>query len=168
MRGNPLQTRFVLPLVAVVALAAAGSFAAEMTHPTHLVVQAATLAWGPAPPVFEPGAQLAVVMGDPGSEGPYVVRAKLPAGYKIMSHWHPTSENVTVLSGSLGIGAGDKFDKATGQVLATGGFVSLPALMHHYAWTEGATEIQIHGLGPLALFYVNPADDPQTRMKPKS
>jgi len=153
--------------VALLALAVLGVAVAADTPPMrhHLAVTPDQLQWGPVPPVFPAGAQMAVVQGDPSSEGFYVLRVRMPDGYKIMPHWHPTAENVTVLSGSLHVAAGDSFDTSGGDKLGQGGYVSLPALMHHYAWSEGATEIQIHGMGPFALFYINPADDPSHMQK---
>jgi hypothetical protein len=159
------QRVMVVVLISLAAAVAAGIAVETPVHPSHHAVQAAALVWGPAPPVLGAGVQMAVVHGDPFAEGPYVVRARFPAGAKIMPHWHPTAENVSVLSGSFGIGAGDTFDRAKGEILAVGGFVSLPALMHHYAWAETAVEVQIHGMGPFALFYVNPADDPTPKSK---
>ena len=87
-------------------------------------VQASALKWGPAPPGLPPGARVAVVSGNPGGDGPYVVRAKLPTGYKVMPHTHPTDENVTVLSGVFHIAMGDKFDTKKGDALKAGGFVN--------------------------------------------
>ena len=116
--------------------------------------------WGQVPPVLPKGAQLAVVSGDPGKDGLYVVRLRMPRGYKIPAHYHPTAEYVTVLSGTFHIGMGDKLDQGSGQELRAGGFAEAPAGMHHYAWASGPTVIQIHGQGPFALTYVNPADDP--------
>jgi len=58
--------------------------------------------YGPAPAFLQPGAQLAVLEGDPtASSGDFTIRLKLPAGYKIAPHWHPTRENVTVISGTF-------------------------------------------------------------------
>src|SRR5205085_12370819 len=119
-----------------------------------------SLKWGPAPAVLPKGAQLAVLAGDPGGQGPFVVRLKLPAGYAVPAHHHPTPESVTVLSGTFNIGMGDKLDKKHGQALKPGGFFSVPANMNHYAWASGAAVIQIHGNGPFQIEYVNPADDP--------
>jgi hypothetical protein len=139
--------------------------AAGTAESHHLVVAHDQLAWGPMPPQFPAGAELAVVQGDPGGDGFYVVRARMPKGYRIMPHWHPGTENVTVISGKLHIAAGDAFDDKAGDVLGAGGYASLPALMHHFAWAEEATEIQIHGIGPLAIFYVDPKDDPTGMQK---
>ena len=158
-----------LLLLAVFSLSAVvlGVALAAETHAAadHLVVKHDQLVWGPVPPQFPAGDELAVMQGNPGGDGFYVLRVRMPGGYKIMPHWHPTAENVTVLSGTLHVAAGDKFDDKTGDTLGAGGYVSLPALMHHYAWSEGPTEIQIHGVGPFAIFYINPADDPSHMQK---
>ena len=119
--------------------------------------------YGPVPPFIPAGAQLAVLSGDPGANGPYVVRVKLPSGYTVPAHNHPTTENVTVISGTFNIGMGDKLDKKKAQVLKAGGFFSMPAKMNHYAWASSAAVIQIHGDGPFAITYVNAADDPSNR-----
>ena len=127
----------------------------------HTVVAPDAVKFGPAPPVLPAGSKFAVLAGDPGKDGPFTARAWLPDGYRVPPHWHPTTENVTVLSGTFHIASGDSFDTAKGDALAAGGFVSLPANMHHYAWAEGDTVIQIHANGPFQLTYVNPADDPR-------
>ena len=139
----------------VLSLTASVGLAEEMT-----VTTPDSLKWGPAPPALPKGAQLAVLAGDPAAKGFYVVRLKLPAGYQVPAHNHPTTENVTVISGTFNIGMGDKVDKKHAQVLKAGSFVSMPANMNHYAWATSAVVLQIHGQGPFAINYVNPADDP--------
>jgi len=120
--------------------------------------------YGPPPPFLVAGSQLAVIEGDPmANSGDYTVRLRMPDGYKIAPHWHPKRENVTVISGSLKVGMGDKFDEAKMMVFPVGSFAYLDPEMHHYAMASGATEIQIHGVSPLALNYVNPADDPSKK-----
>lgn len=116
--------------------------------------------WGPAPPSLPKGAMIAVLAGDPSKEGPYVVRLKLPANYKIPAHYHPTTENVTVLSGTFHAGMGDTFDASKAMTFTPGGFASMPAGMNHYAWASAETIIQVHGAGPFSIIYANPADDP--------
>jgi ketosteroid isomerase-like protein len=129
--------------------------------PQHIVTTTAAIAWGDPPPGLPAGAKVAVMSGDPSQPGPFVIRAQLPAGYKVAPHWHPTTENLTILSGTLSVGMGDKFDAASMQDLGSGGFVRLPGAMRHYVVTKGATTIQIHGMGPFAINYVDPADDPR-------
>ena len=145
-------------IVAALLLAAAPAVALAVDH---IAVQPNALKWGPAPPGLPPGAQVAVLAGDPGKDAPYVVRAKLPAGYKIPPHTHPTAENVTVLSGTFNIAMGDKFDSKKGEVVKAGGFFTAEKDTPHYGWTTGPTVIQIHGVGPFAINYINPADDPR-------
>ena len=126
-----------------------------------VVARADSLKWGPAPPALPKGAQMAVLSGDPGKEGPYVSRVKLPAGYKVAAHMHPGDENVTVISGTFHIGMGDKLDEQKGEALQAGGYVHMPKGMHHYAWFTDETVIQLNGIGPIGITYINPADDPR-------
>ena len=132
---------------------------------THVMTTAAQLKWGDPPPVFQKGAQFTVVSGDPGQPGLYVVRLKMPAGYKIAPHWHPTDEHVTVLSGTFALGMGDSFEQAKMQELGAGGYALLPADMRHYAMAKTEATVQVHGMGPFMLTYVNPVDDPSQRAK---
>jgi len=126
----------------------------------HVMVSPAALKWGAAPPVLPKGAQFVVLSGDPGAAGLYTIRLKLPAGYKIAPHWHPTDENVTVIAGTFSLGMGEKFDQASMKALPAGGYAVLPAEARHYAWTKSGATVQVHGMGPFVLNYVNPADDP--------
>ena len=137
--------------------------AQESNAPAHIVMAPAEAKWGAPPPVFEKGMSFTVVSGDPSKPGLYVVRAKMPAGYKIAPHWHPTDEHVTVLSGTFAFGMGEQFDKASMKALPAGGYALMPAEMRHFAMATTAATIQVHGQGPFALTYVNPADDPSKR-----
>ena len=133
-------------------------------HPP--MVNASELKWGPGPDAFNPGVQLAVVDGDPSKTGPFVIRAKFPDGFKVMPHWHPTDENVTVMSGAMVAGMGEKWDDAAMKTFTAGGFARMPAKSPHYVVAKGETVVQVHGTGPFALTYVNPADDPRTKKTP--
>ena len=102
-------------LTLTLALLLAGSataFAQEMRMPLN----ADEVKWSPAPNVLPAGAQIAVISGDPSKEGPYVIRLKMPANYKVAAHNHPTTEYVTVLSGDFHVGMGDKLDAQKGQL----------------------------------------------------
>ncbi len=118
------------------------------------------LKWGPAPSALPKGAEITVLSGDPFKDGPYVLRMRVPGGYKIPAHNHPTTEYVTVISGNLHIGMGDKLDEKKGIELTAGGYGEAPAKMNHYAWASSPSVVQIHGQGPFGITYVNPADDP--------
>jgi len=117
--------------------------------------------FGPAPPFIPPGAQLAVLEGNPmASSGDFTIRLKMPDGYRIAPHTHPNRENVTVLSGTLKVGMGDQFDATKMMSFGPGSFAYLDPTMHHYAGASGETVIQIHGMSPVQFNYINPADDP--------
>lgn len=126
----------------------------------HATMQVDNLKWS-APAAYAKGAQLAVVRGDPTKEGMYVVRLKVPSGFKIAAHTHPNDENVTVLSGSFNIGTGDKLDESKGTQVQASGYSFVMKGMTHYAWFTEDTVLQLHGMGPQGVTYVNPADDPR-------
>ena len=93
----------------------------------------------------------------------FSLRIMLPNGYKIAPHYHPTDEHIVILSGNFHIGMGDTVDHTKEMLLQKGGFGVAPANQHHYAWVEGSTEFILYGNGPLAMTYVNPADDPSKK-----
>jgi quercetin dioxygenase-like cupin family protein len=123
-------------------------------------MNSADLKWGPAPPQFAKGAQMAVLAGDPAKPGEFVVRMKMPAGYRIAAHHHPTDEYITVIKGDLSVGMGDKLDTTKGTALKAGGFAVAPANMNHYVWSKKGAVVQVSAQGPFAIIYVDPADDP--------
>ena len=128
-----------------------------------IVLTPDALHWTDAPPMVPPGAKIAIISGDPNGTGPFVGRLKLPDGYRIMPHWHPTTENVTVISGEFRVGMGDKFDESKLQTLPPGSYASVPAHHNHYAMAKGETELQLNAMGPFKVIYVNPADDPSKK-----
>lgn len=120
--------------------------------------------YGPVPGFLAPGAQLAVLEGDPtAATGDFTVRLKMPDGYRIAPHWHPNRENVTVLSGNFKVGMGDTFDTSKMMTFGTGSFAYLDPSMHHYAMASGEVIVQVHGMSPLQVNYVNPSDDPSKK-----
>lgn len=152
-----------LSTLALVALSfvAASVFAQS---PAHVISTVGEAKWGPAPPMLPPGAQLAVLSGNPMGTGAYAVRIKMPANYAVPAHSHPTDENVVVTSGSLTFGMGDKLSKTAkeNKTLHVGGFAMMPTGMNHYAFAgKSGAEIVLFGQGPVEFKYVNPADDPR-------
>lgn len=150
----------VLTLALAIAAATTGIYA--QSH-NHVIAKPTEAQWGPAPPFVPPGAQIAVLSGDPTKAVPYAVRLKFPANYAIAAHSHPTDENVVVTSGALTFGMGDKLTKgATNKTLGVGGYALMPASMNHFAYTTTAeTTIVLYGMGPVEFKYANPADDPR-------
>lgn len=149
------------------ALAVLAVFAGAQEPKTHIALTPADVKWGPAPPTLQKGAELAVISGNPAAAGPFVIRLKMPAGYRIAPHWHPTDEHVTVISGTFALGMGDKVDAKAMKEMGAGSYGMLPAEMRHYAMAKTAAIVQVHGTGPFVLNYVNTADDPSkaTSMK---
>jgi quercetin dioxygenase-like cupin family protein len=149
-----------LGLVAAFGTTAAPLDAAEMHH---TVVRADAIQWGAAPPSLPPGAQAAVLMGNPAKEGPFVLRLRFPAGFIVPPHRHSKDELVTVISGAFAVTSGEKIDRSALQPLPAASFVHLPAGMPHYALAEAESVVQINGTGPFDVMYVNPADDPRKK-----
>ena len=125
------------------------------------VKSGAAVKWGPGPAFLPRGAKFAVLQGDPGASGVYTLRLRLPNGYSIKPHFHPTDEHVTVLSGTFVVGMGDSVNWKGAQRLTAGGFITAPKDAHHFAVARGVTIIQVDGEGPFQLTYVKPADDPR-------
>jgi quercetin dioxygenase-like cupin family protein len=161
-------TKTTLLIAAVVTLAACGGDSSTSAGPKSAEAAEITatrgseqdLQWGPAPPVFPPGAQMAVLQGDPSKAELFTVRLKFPNGYKIAPHTHPTAENVTVLTGTFLAGMGTQFKTEDLKAFGKDAFASIPAEHAHYAMARGLTIVQVHAIGPFALTYVNPADNP--------
>ena len=126
----------------------------------HVLLTSLDLNWSDGP---LPGTQVVVMEGDPKSPAPFTMRLRLPADYKIPPHWHPADERVTVISGTFNVGRGDNFNPAIRKTLPAGGFMLMPPKAKHYAWVKEETIIQINGVGPWALNFVNPADDPRKK-----
>jgi hypothetical protein len=119
--------------------------------------------WKPGPGSLPPGAKFAVLEGDPAKEGPFVMRLMLPDGFRIQPHWHPKVERITIISGTFNIGMGDKFDATATRAMPAGAYGYWGANMRHFVWTKGETVLQLHGVGPWSITYVDPADDPRKK-----
>lgn len=158
-----MKLSFLAVALVVGTLSVAVLHAAPPADPQNAFTPA-QVKFGPAPPFLPKGAQLAVLEGDPmAASGDFTIRLKMPAGYKVAPHTHPNRENVTVLSGILKVGMGDKFDATKMMTFGAGSFAYLDPSMHHYAMASVATVIQIHGMSPVKFNYINPADDPSAK-----
>ena len=121
-----------------------------------------SLKWADVPSL-PAGAKIAVIEGSMNEAVPFTIRLKLPADYKVPAHWHPAIEHVTVISGTFNMGVGDKLDQSKTTPLSAGSVAIMQPKTNHFAWTKEETIIQIHGVGPWAVNYVNPADDPRKK-----
>jgi hypothetical protein len=127
-----------------------------------IIVTPSDFKWGDVASL-PPGAKIALIEGKMNEEGPITARIKLPADYKIPVHWHPGVERVTVLSGTFNYGMGDKLDPQKTTALGAGSVVVMQPKMNHFVWTKEETVIQLNGMGPWGITYVNPADDPRKK-----
>jgi hypothetical protein len=169
-----MRSNYTLFLLGAIAVAACSKAAASDDVPSNSPAPTAPVAvqeskqqhqdpdiqWGPAPPTLPPGAQIAVLEGDPSKSEPFTIRLKFPNNYKIPPHTHPTVENLTILSGTFQAGMGTHFSESQLKDVGRDGFISIPADHAHFAKTRGLTVIQLHAIGPFVITYVNPADDP--------
>ena len=153
---------FSIISVAAALVFAAGEAQSTATSATeHRVTKPSDLKWGEAPPGLPASAKVAALNGDPTQAGPFTVRLKAPADYKVMPHTHPTDERLTVISGSFRIGMGERFDETKMQEMGPGSYIVLPSGMAHFAKSAKESIVQIDSEGPFQINYVNPADDPR-------
>ena len=154
------NTLIAISVVTAVACLGVPASWADKAH--HLMVTPSDLKWADVPSL-PPGAKIAVIEGPMNEAVPFTARLKLPADYKIPAHSHPVIEHVTVMSGTFNMGTGDKLDPAKTKPLSTGSVAIMQPKTNHFAWTKEETIIQVHGVGPWAVNYVNPADDPRKK-----
>lgn len=160
----PHRRAVVLPgLVAMLCLAPASAFAQaaegaqEMADEgrTATMVMADAMDFEPIEiPGFASGMQIAGVVGDFTKEGPYVLRLSFPDGYRFPAHYHPMDENLTVVSGTLLLAMGEEEDEDSLASYGAGDFINIPAEHPHFGGASGETVIQLHGMGPFEIMFV--------------
>ncbi len=151
-----------MKLTLAVVLLVASIFAQQTANQTMFAPD--QIEYGPVPGFLPAGAKLAVLEGDPtASTGDFTIRLKLPDGYRIPPHWHPNRENATVISGNFKIGMGDTFDESKMTTFGAGSFGYMDPSVHHYVMASGEVIVQVHGMSPLQVNYINPDDDPNRK-----
>jgi quercetin dioxygenase-like cupin family protein len=155
----------ILAMLLVIAFSSTRLSAEETQSSEMRFYPPTSIEWKPGPAAIPPGAKMAVLEGDPTKEGPFVVRFQFPDGYHIPPHTHPKTERVTVISGTLVLAMGENLDRSAAKTLTPGTYGFWPAGMKHTAWSQSETVIQLHGIGPWQINYVNPADDPRNAKK---
>ncbi|MCD6063321.1 MAG: cupin region [Flavipsychrobacter sp.] len=138
---------------------------AQHNHHNHVMLSPGKMQWMDAPAGLPRGAKVAVLSGNPAAKGMFTIRIKFPAGYIVPAHWHPTDEHITVISGNFKMGMGDKFEKTGLIPQSPGSFLVMPARTNHFAAADAETIVQLHGMGPFEINYVDPNDDPRKRVQ---
>jgi len=171
------MTKGILLVAALISAGVArGAAQQPMSHPDPKSAQAssmndmgihpaAEIKWTAGPASLPAGAKVAVLEGDPTKEGFFTMRLWLPDGFRVPPHWHPKVEHVTVISGIFNLGMGDKFDQKATRAMPAGTFGFWAPEMRHFAWAKGETVVQLHGIGPWSINYVNGSDDPRKAKK---
>lgn len=164
-----VQFKTLIITLAVAMLSISGARAqtphAKKAAGGHVMFMPADIKWVDGPPSLPPGGKMAVLQGDPEKKGLFTLRFQMPANYRIPAHWHPMDEHITVISGTFHMGLGDKLDTTKATALPPGGFVQMATGTRHFAWASEQSIIQLHGIGPLGITYVNPDDDPRKKSK---
>ena len=155
---RPIPTCFAAAMFAAAAFISPSAWA--QGHGDHMMIEPKDLKWADVPSL-PPGAKIAVIQGPMNEEKPFTVRLMFPANYAIPAHSHPGTEHVTVISGTFFMGTGDKLDAQHAKALPAGSVAIMQPRTNHFALTKTETIVQLHGMGPWGVNYVNPADDPR-------
>jgi quercetin dioxygenase-like cupin family protein len=175
VRAGVLTIFVLLPLVAGAQTKQPAKETSAQGSSASMIVEPGSEKWGDVPaaamvgtPSVEIGGTLrvAVIQGDPMTAGrTYTLRISCTDGAKIAPHWHPTTENVTVIKGTAAVGTGSKWDDAALKEVPTGGFFWAGPHMTHFAECKGDTILQVHGIAPFVINFVTP-DESQPAKKP--
>jgi quercetin dioxygenase-like cupin family protein len=156
--------RIILALTGALVVMGTTSFVTAQTHThasDHRLYTPQEIPWTPGPPSLPRGSEVAVLYGDPAKEGPFVMRLRFPASYRIPAHRHPGAEILTVISGVFVLGMGETADPAKTRPLTAGSFTAMPGGMAHFAHTDEATVVQLNSVGPWTITYIDPSEDPR-------
>ena len=127
----------------------------------HVLIESNAFEYAAGPGSLDKGAEYSVLYGDPGAEGVFAMRLRLPDGFHIAPHHHTRPEIVTVISGKFKLGMGETADPQDTITLEPGSFFAYPPGMVHYAYAEGETVVQLNSSGPWTITYANDKDDPR-------
>jgi hypothetical protein len=112
-------------------LASAAAFDDHMSAPEAplaIAPDSAELAWGPCPPIFPSGCEIAVLHGDPAKPNADVF-LRVPGGYDIPVHRHSSAERMILVSGTLEV----QYKGAPAAMLTAGDYAYGPATVPHRA-----------------------------------
>lgn len=143
------QVIFAIALLSV-------SLAGQAAEPGVVALTPSEMKWSSQGGLALPGLEQAILIGDPTKPGPYTIRLKFPAGFKVAPHTHTDSREITILSGTWYTGYGEKVDEKALKKLPAGSFYTEPAGVPHYVEIREPTLIQVSGIGPSGRKFVGP------------
>jgi quercetin dioxygenase-like cupin family protein len=151
-----MQVKLLALGSAIFALALSFAVPARAQSTTAVALTAEEMKWSPQGGLALPGIEQVSLVGDPSKPGPYTIRLKFPAGYKLAPHTHPDPREVTILSGTWYTGYGEQADPALFKALPAGSFYTEPANLPHFVQVREAVIIQVSGVGPSGRAFVGP------------
>lgn len=157
-----MKTQKIALMVFAVSLLFVSFIKAEERKMDYIMVTPSDLKWTDAPSVAS-GAKMVIIEGVLKEAVPFTLRLKLPAGTKLPLHTHPAVERVTVISGTLYLGIGEKFEPKNAKALGAGSVAIMPVGTKMFAFTKKETLIQLHGTGPWGIHYLNPEEAPKMK-----
>jgi quercetin dioxygenase-like cupin family protein len=154
-------------VIAAIAVAVALAHAAIGETSGVIALIPGDMHWSPQGGFAMPGMEQANLVGDPKKPGPYTLRLKFPAGYRLAPHTHPDAREVTILSGTFYTGYGERWDNASLKELPAGSFYTEPANMAHFIEVREPVLIQVSGVGPSTRKFLETAATPSSTDSPK-
>src|SRR5262249_4587641 len=122
----------------------------------------AKIEWKAGPPSLPPGAQIAVLEGDPTKEGMFVMRIRVPNAYHIPAHTHPKLERVTITHVTSAARTSVVHWLREGRISFAGPSNVWTACRVHVVWIESQENLPINRIGPRVLNRGRLSNDPPT------
>ena len=152
-----LTVQFALLLIFTFFFTPLHSQIGEMQFPegsVQHVVLASEIKWMPCPPNLPSGCQLAALEGSPKANDLFTVRFKVDEGMVMRPHTHPKDERVTILKGKAAVAFGENARREDAREFVPGDYYVNARGAVHSVWLEPGTELQITGIGPWEVHYV--------------
>jgi quercetin dioxygenase-like cupin family protein len=118
------------------------------------VVRYDEIDWQHCPPSLPPGCESVVLEGDPQAPGFFSVRFRVTGDFFIPPHTHPKDERVAVISGRVSVAFGANGSRADAKHFGPGDYYINARDAVHSVWADESTELQITGIGPWAVHFV--------------
>jgi len=146
-----------MSLVKPAALMAALFLAAGTLAADFATLRADQIVWQPVPNSH--GVMSALISGNPGKPGVYVIRVRFPPHVMDRPHTHSQDRHVTVIEGAWVAGTGPLFDPNSATPMPAGSYMFHPAGGVHWDGSNSNTAavVQIIGMGPVTSQDIDPA-----------